>query len=216
MIEALHDGVVTNDDTRQRYYRNMRQDILALDRLLDDLFELAQLEAGGLKLDMMGHDLTDLLSGTVEHFHLLAEQKEIALQGDIAADLGRVVLDARKIERVLNNLVGNALRYTPAGGRIQVSAVTADDQRGVEVTVKDSGPGFPEDDLARIFEKFYRGEQARTREAGGAGLGLAIAQGLVEAHHGRIWAENAPDGGAIVSFCLPLKQGGIDEPTVSA
>ena len=205
MIEALHDGVVTNDQTRQRYYRNMRQDILALDRLLNDLFELAQLDAGGLKLDLMGHDLADLLSDTVENFHLLAEQKGITLHGDIDQNLGRVVVDAGKIERVLGNLVSNALRYTPDDGAIFVSAEMANENE-VLVKVEDRGKGFSEEDLLRVFEKFYRGEQARTRSAGGAGLGLAIAQGLVEAHGGRIWAENSPKGGAVVSFCLPLTQ----------
>ena len=205
MIEALHDGVVTNDQTRQRYYRNMRQDILALDRLLNDLFELAQLDAGGLKLDLMGHDLTDLLSDTVENFHVLAEQKGITLHGDIDRNLGRVVVDAGKIERVLGNLVGNALRYTPDEGNIFVSAEMANENE-VLVKVEDRGKGFSDEDLLRVFEKFYRGEQARTRSAGGAGLGLAIAQGLVEAHGGRIWAENSSEGGAVVSFCLPLTQ----------
>ena len=109
---------------------------------------------------------------------------------------------APKIGRVLANLVNNALRYTPSGGMVKVTAVRQQD--GVVVTVQDDGPGFEEADLERVFEQFYRGEQARSRASGsGAGLGLAIARGIVLAHGGRIWAENAPEGGAIVGFFLP-------------
>ena len=167
MIEALHDGVVTNEETRQRYYRNMNQDIMALDRLLDDLFELAQLEAGGLTLDVMEHDLGDLLSDTMGNFNILSEQKGVTIQAHIGDGVGRVPLDARKIERVLSNLVGNALRYTPADGEITVTAEMVADKE-VCIRVKDSGSGFAPEDLGRVFEKFYRGEQARTRSAGGA------------------------------------------------
>jgi signal transduction histidine kinase len=112
-----------------------------------------------------------------------------------------VLLNAEKMGRVLANLVSNALRYTPDGGqvdlRVQRTAV------GVEVTVCDTGPGFNSADFDRIFEKFYRGEQARSRATGGAGLGLAIAAGIVAAHNGRIWAINREEGGACVGFVLP-------------
>jgi signal transduction histidine kinase len=112
-----------------------------------------------------------------------------------------VRLNATKISRVLDNLLSNALRYTPQGGRVVVTAGRSKD--GVQVTVEDNGPGFDVDDIPRLFEQFYRGEQARSRATGGAGLGLAIARGIVEAHDGRIWAENVPDGGACIGFYLP-------------
>ena len=109
---------------------------------------------------------------------------------------------ARKIGRVIANLVSNALRYTPAGGTVRLTAVRQANY--VVVTVQDSGPGFAPNDLERVFEQFYRGEEARSRTSGsGAGLGLAIARGIVTAHNGRIWAENAPEGGAVVGFSLP-------------
>jgi signal transduction histidine kinase len=201
MIEALHDGVVADPETIQRYYHTIRGDIIALNGLIDDLFELAQMDAGGLTLAKSAHSLSDLLSDTLESFHLLAEQRQITLTGDVAVGIDPVPMNAPKIGRVLTNLIGNALRYTPAGGRVEVTAgrTTA----GVQVTVQDSGPGFHVEDLPRVFEQFYRGEQARSRKTGGAGLGLAIARGIVEGHHGRIWAENAPAGGAVVAFELP-------------
>jgi signal transduction histidine kinase len=101
----------------------------------------------------------------------------------------------------LLNLVNNALQHTPSGGRIDVQASVGSGE--VTVTVTDSGPGFNPDDLPRVFERFYRGEQARSRATGGAGLGLAIASGIVTAHDGRIWAENAEEGGAVVGFTIP-------------
>jgi len=203
MIEALHDGVVTDPEAVQRYYRTIRSDIISLNGLIDDLFELAQLDAGGLTLEMSYHSLSDIISDTLEGFQLLAAKRNIQLQGDVAADLDPVSLNAPKISRVLSNLVGNALRYTPSGGQVQVTAVRT--AAGVEVIVQDSGPGFNEADLPRVFEQFYRGEQARRRKTGGAGLGLAISRGIVEAHNGRIWAENAPNGGARITFSLPDK-----------
>ena len=202
MIEALHDGVVDDEETVTRYYSTIRGDIIALNGIIDDLFELAQLDAGGLSMEMAQHAMTDLLSDAVESFKVLSKDKEITLHCEVADDLGLVWMCAPKIGRVLANLVSNALRYTPAGGTVQVTAVRQAD--GVSVTVQDSGSGFAEEDLTRVFEQFYRGEEARSRTPGsGAGLGLAIARGIVMAHNGRIWAENGTDGGAIVGFFLP-------------
>ncbi|MBE2201834.1 MAG: HAMP domain-containing protein [Anaerolinea sp.] len=204
MVEALHDGVVTDPVTVQRYYHTIRSDVIALNVLIDDLFELAQLDTGGLVIEKSVHDLGDLLSDALESFRALAQQRGITVDGYVAADVRPLPLNAAKISRVLANLLSNALRYTPAQGHVQVRVARSG--VGVQVTVQDSGPGFNEDDLPRVFEQFYRGEQARSRATGGAGLGLAIARGIVEAHHGRIWAENAAGGGAVVGFELPLTQ----------
>jgi signal transduction histidine kinase len=169
--------------------------------LIDDLFELAQLDAGGLVLDLAPHSLNDLLSDTLETFSVLARQREITLEGQIEPGIDTVVMSAPKISRVLSNLIGNALQYTPAGGKVEVLASRK--EGGIRVVVQDSGSGFAAADLSRVFEKFYRGEQARTRATGGAGLGLAIAQAIVEAHGGHMWASNRPAGGAQVGFFLP-------------
>ena len=202
MIEALHDGVVDDPATVQRYYGTIRSDIIALNSIIDDLFELAQLDAGGLSMEMAQHALGDLVSDSLEMFQALATEQGVTLKGTVAPNLGLVQMCAPKIGRVIGNLVSNALRYTPAGGTVQVTAVRQPDQ--IIVTVQDSGPGFAPEDLGRVFEQFYRGEQSRSRTSGsGAGLGLAIARGVVLAHNGRIWAENAPEGGAIVGFSLP-------------
>lgn len=203
MIETLHDGLVEEPATVRRYYQTIRADIIALNTLIDDLFELAQLDAGGLALDISPHSLGDLISDTLESFRALAERRAITLNGEIGAGVDPVPLNAPKIGRVLANLLSNALRYTPEGGQVYVTAGRT--AEGVRVTVRDSGPGFNPEDLPRLFEQFYRGEQARSRSTGGAGLGLAIARGIVEAHDGRIWAENVAGQGALVGFILPSR-----------
>jgi signal transduction histidine kinase len=203
MIEALHDGVIHDPESVKRYYRTIRADVIALNDLIDDLFELAQLDAGGLVLELSPHSLSDLISDSLESLRPLALQRHIDLNGQVSPDLDPVWLNAPKISRVLTNLISNALRYTPQGGQVYVAAERT--PAGVQVTVQDSGPGFNPDDLPRVFEQFYRGEQARSRSTGGAGLGLAIARGIVEAQHGRIWAENIAGQGALVGFILPKR-----------
>jgi len=202
-VEALNDGLVEDPVEIRRYFQNIRADVMALNTLIDDLFELAQLEAGGFKLQLSSHSLGDLVSDCLESFQTLAEQREIRLTGNVAASLDPVLLNAAKISRVLGNLVGNALRHTPSGGTVHLAAQRS--AEGVLVTIDDSGSGFKTADLPHLFEQFYRGEQARSRATGGAGLGLAISRGIVEAHHGRIWAENRAEGGARVTFVLPDK-----------
>ncbi len=200
MVEALNDGIVSDEETRRRYYQTIRQDVLFLNSLINDLFELAQLDAG-LVLDTAPHSLSDLLSDALESFSVVAAARDVRLEGSVGDGLDPVPLNAAKIARVLSNLLGNAVKYTPAGGRVWLSARR--EAECVRVVVADTGPGFATADLPRIFEKFYRGESARTRASGGAGLGLSIAARIVEGHGGRIWAENDSGGGAIVGFELP-------------
>jgi signal transduction histidine kinase len=201
MVEALHDGLVDDPEMAKRYYRTIRNDVMAMNKLIDDFFEVAQLDAVGLVLELSHHSLRDLVSDALESFQALAQQRNITLVGEVASEIDLVRLNAEKMSRVLANLLSNALRYTPAEGKIELQAQQT--AEGIEVTICDNGPGFSPDDLERVFEKFYRGEQARSRATGGAGLGLAIAAGIVAAHNGRIWAANRPEGGACVGFSLP-------------
>lgn len=202
MTEALHDGLVDDPETVQRYYRTIRADVIGLNRLIDDLFEMAQLDAGGLMFEKTPSSLRDLISDALESFQAVAQQRGVQLTGEVHGDLDAVKMNAEKIGRVLGNLISNALKYTPEGGVVRVSAEST--PAGILVAVQDSGPGFAEKDLSRLFERFYRGEQARSRSlGGGAGLGLAIARSIVEAHGGQISAGNAPSGGARLAFTLP-------------
>ena len=201
-VEALADGVVDDPDTAQRYLATAKKDIQALSTLIDDLFQMAQLDAGGLKLDQTDGSLRDLISDTLESFSELARRQSLSLEGKVEPGIDLVRMDVQRIGRVLNNLVSNAIRYTPPGGSVFIHATPVPD--GIQVDIIDSGPGIPSVDAPHIFEHFYRGEKSRSRASGGAGLGLAIARGIVEAHGGKIGFTNQPNGGTIFSFTLPI------------
>jgi signal transduction histidine kinase len=200
-LEALADGLVDDPAAIQRYLRTAQRDVQALSLLIDDLFQMAQLEAGGLPLEPGPASLVDLISDTIESFAALAEQHGVKLAGRAEAEVDPVSMDTVGIGRVLANLVGNAVRHTPAGGQVEVRAERT--AAGVRVEVRDSGEGIAAGDLPHVFEQFYRGEKSRSRATGGAGLGLAIARAIVEAHGGRIGAESAAGQGTRIFFTLP-------------
>jgi signal transduction histidine kinase len=200
ILEALSDRVVEDPETVHRYLNTAQRDVRSLSALIDDLFQMAQLDAGGIPLEKENASLADLISDTLESFSALASQQGITLEGSAEADVDPVRMDTQRIGRVLNNLIGNALRHTPAGGQVKVHARRAGS--GVEVTVRDSGEGIRPEDLSNIFESFYRGEKSRSRATGGAGLGLAIARGIVNAHGGEIHVESQP-GNTRFIFTLP-------------
>ena len=200
ILEAISDGVVEDTETVKRYLNTAQRDVRSLSALIDDLFQMAQLDAGGFPLEKEDASLADLISDTLESFSALASQQEITLEGSAEVDVDPVLMDTQRIGRVLNNLIGNALRHTPAGGKVTVNARRAGS--GVEVTVRDSGEGIRAEDLPNIFESFYRGEKSRSRATGGAGLGLAIARGIVRAHGGEIRVESQP-GDTRFIFTLP-------------
>lgn len=200
ILEALYDGVVEEPETVKRYLNTAQRDVRALSALIDDLFQMAQLDAGGIPLEKAESSLADLISDTLESFSELAAREGVVLEGSAETNIDPVLMDTRRIGRVLNNLIANALRYTPAGGRVEVQARRANG--GIEVTVCDSGEGIRPEDLPNIFESFYRGEKSRSRATGGAGLGLAIARGIVRAHGGEIRVESQP-GDTRFTFTLP-------------
>jgi len=201
IVEALADGVVTDPETQQRYLLTAQRDIQSLSALIDDLFEMSQIGAGGLQLDRQPASLADLLSDTLESFTALASAKGVTLTGSAGPGVDPVSMDVQKIGRVLGNLIGNGIRYTPAGGLVRVQAQRVDE--AVLVEVIDSGEGIPAASLGRVFDQFYRAEESRNRETGGAGLGLAIAKGIVAAHRGEIGVESEPGAGARFWFVLP-------------
>jgi signal transduction histidine kinase len=208
MVEALADGVVQDPATVNRYLKTMDRDIGALTVLVNDLFDMAQMDAGGLRLNRQPVSMSDLVSDTLESFGARAFEKNVALGGEVAPGVDPVYCDPALVGRVLNNLIENALRHTPPLGRITIVA-SATPPGFVQVTVADTGPGIPPEELAAIFTRFYRVEKSRNRSTGGAGLGLAIAQGIVQAHGGSIRAESGSGGpggsrqGARFIFTLP-------------
>ena len=202
LVEALTDGYITDPNETQRYLRTIQFDASALSVLIDELFEMAEIEAGGLNLDRQPISLSDLISDTLESFAVQAEELGIGLSGSADPRVDPVMLDAGLIGRVLTNLIGNAVRHTPPGGSVAVSAQGVTE--GVRVDVFDSGPGIPDESLTKVFEQFYRVEPSRSRASGGgSGLGLTIAKAVVEAHDGIIRVENRAEGGARFYFVLP-------------
>ncbi len=194
-VEALEDGVA--EDPR-RYLRSMRHDLDALSSLVDDLFLLARLEAGTLELDRHRVDLTELVDEAVEALAPVALARDVRLRLR-RADRVLTVGAERELARVVRNLLDNAIRYAPAGSDVDVTIV---DERGPEVRVVDRGPGFAAGFVETAFDRFTRADADRSRATGGAGLGLAVARGVVEAHGGSIWAEPGPGG--TVAFRLPV------------
>ena len=201
ILEALADGVIEDPQAVQRYLLTAQRDVRSLSVLIDDLFQMAQLDAGGLPLDRENASLADLISDTLESFSELAARQSVTISGHADPSVDPVFMDTMRIGRVLNNLIGNALRHTPAGGEIRVIAQRTGS--GVEVTVSDTGEGIRPEDLPQIFESFYRGEKSRSRLTGGSGLGLAISRGIVRAHGGDITVESEPGRGSRFTFSLP-------------
>ncbi len=201
IVEALADGVVDDPATVQRYLHTSQREIRALSALIDDLFQVAQLDAGGIPLSKEYGSLNDLVSDTLEGFSELAAHQEVALEGQVLAGVDPIFMDTQRIGRVLNNLVSNALQHTPKGGHISVQASPSESEILVEVC--DSGEGIAPEDLPYVFERFYRGDKSRNRNTGGAGLGLSIARGIIEAHGGQIAVESEPGDGTRFYFTSP-------------
>jgi signal transduction histidine kinase len=203
LVEALADGVVTDPQTMQQYLMQARKQVDYLSLLVDDLFQVSQLDAGGLPLQMEPASLSDLISDTLESFSALAAQRGVDLTGSAGAGVDPLHMDVQRVGRALNNLVTNALNHTPAGGQVMLCAERLGD--AVEVRVSDTGEGIQPQDLPHVFERFYRGEKSRSRTSGGTGLGLAIARGIVEAHRGSIRVESTPGQGTTFVFTLPRR-----------
>jgi signal transduction histidine kinase len=204
MIESLVDGVIADDETQKRYLHSSLSEIEHLNHLIDDLFELAKLDVGHIDLNLQPTAIGDLISDTLSAMSEKARKKQITLDGRIALDVDIVQCAPDKIQRVLHNLIDNALQYTPSGENVRVRAYHCN--VGIQVDVNNTGMTIPEDVLPNLFESFYRGERSRTTSndgTRGTGLGLAIARGFIEAHQGHIWAESTDSAGTTFSFILP-------------
>jgi two-component system phosphate regulon sensor histidine kinase PhoR len=199
--ETLLGGALDDKANRKRFVEIIREHAQRLARLTDDMLKLSRIEAGRLELEMRPIRVEALVNGCVETTRPRAESKGLQLQVQLPPGLPAIQGDGAQLGEVLQNLLDNAVQYTPSGGEITVEAR----QNGHEVifTVADTGIGVPESDLERIFERFYRVDAARSREAGGTGLGLAIARHIVEAHGGRIWVESAVGQGSRFHFSVP-------------
>ncbi|MDE3088604.1 MAG: HAMP domain-containing protein [Chloroflexota bacterium] len=201
-LEGMIDGVFP---TTPEQIASVYDETLLVTRLVDDLRDLALADAGQLQIARQPTDLGTLIEKTVAAFVTQAAEKNIALKTEAAVSLPTVNIDAQRIEQVLRNLIGNALRHTQESGVISVQWSVNSEQSSVVVRVSDTGAGIPREDLPFVFDRFWRSDKSRSRAGGGAGLGLAIAKQLVTAHGGAIGVESEPERGATFWFTLPLK-----------
>jgi two-component system, OmpR family, phosphate regulon sensor histidine kinase PhoR len=200
--ETLLGGALEDPKNNRRFLEIIRDHAARLAQLTDDLLKLARIEAGKLEVEFSPVSLMELIERCAETSLLKASRKQIAINVNVPPGLPPVLGDAGLLREVLQNLIDNAIQYTPEGGQIQVCASVA--ARQAVVTVSDTGIGIPLADQERIFERFYRVDAARSRQAGGTGLGLSIARHIVESHGGRIWVESAVAAGSKFSFSVPL------------
>src|SRR5262245_20604236 len=196
MLEAVEDGLAPPE----AYLASMAEQVRTLARLVEDLFELARIDAGVLTLELRKAELAALIEACVRGLGAEARSRNVSVEARVANGVSAHCAP-EQVERVLYNLLTNAVRHTPPDGSVAVPAEA--DPQEVRIVVEDTGDGLTPEAAARMFERFWRGDGARAAGDGGAGLGLAIARGLVEAHGGRIWAETRPEGGTRVSFTLP-------------
>jgi signal transduction histidine kinase len=204
LAEAVDDEI-GDADTRREYVRRLGVHIRALGGLIDDLFELTQIEAGAVAWTMRAIDLDELVEDTVAAMQPAAVAGGVAVEAQIDPALIPACANPERIQRVLFNLIQNAIRHTPADGSVTVRAARAGG--GIEIEVADTGSGIAPADRERIFEPFQQGGDRASRTDGSAGLGLAISRAIVEAHGGRIWVVDDAAGeepaGARVRFSLP-------------
>ena len=199
-LEAIKDGLLEpSGDTIDVIYSQVTH----LSRLVEDLRLLAQVESGALRLDRLPSPVPDLLQRCLDAARPRAEASGIQLSLATNPATPLVEMDSTRIAQVVDNLLDNAITHTPESGSVSIAAAPTGDGR-VEVSVSDTGNGIPEEDLPRLFDRFYRADPSRSRSTGGAGLGLTIAKQLVEAHGGTIEAASAPGSGSTFSFRLPV------------
>jgi signal transduction histidine kinase len=196
LVESIDDGVATGE-TRERYLREIRTHVGALSDLIDDLFELSRLEAGDISWTMRQVELHGLIDEAVVAMRAEAAERGVRVAAELPSEQLVAHANAEKVQRVLFNLIQNAIRHTPADGSVMVRAKSTGST--VEIEIDDEGEGIPPESGDHVFEAFYRGDSSRAD--GGAGLGLAISKAIVEAHGGRIWLEPG-DPGTRIRFTL--------------
>jgi two-component system phosphate regulon sensor histidine kinase PhoR len=198
--ETLLDGAMADEVTCRRFLSIIDGETDRLVKLVDDLLDLSLLESKRLTLELKPVDVSVLVAHTVDKLRPLAATQRLTLHPSGPSGIV-VAADADRLAQVLTNLVDNALKYTPEGGRVDVQVAAVNGE--VEVLVNDSGRGIGPEDLPHVFERFYRADRSRTRGSGGTGLGLAIAKHIVEAHGGRISVSSQPNEGTTFKVTLP-------------
>jgi len=196
------------NENQEKFLSLAEKNINRLTNILNSLLDLSKIESGRMELNFEEINLRDSIEVILSSFKPIADGKSIQIKMEVEKDLPSVYGDREKIAQIMMNLVGNATKFTPQGGTISVSAKPYHgDGNMVAISVRDSGIGIPEDQLEKVFEKFFQVEESLRRSVGGTGLGLAITKGLVEAHHGKIWVESEVGKGSTFTFTLPISKG---------
>ncbi|HET7676685.1 MAG TPA: HAMP domain-containing sensor histidine kinase [Candidatus Limnocylindrales bacterium] len=198
--ELLQEGSV-DEATRHEFLESSRQQIERLDWLATNLLELSKLDSGLIALDLRPDDLRAVVESALQQAEATAERKDVSLSADLPTEPLRQRHDPQRLGQVLANLIGNAIKFTPAGGRVEVRLRPTED--GAELAVADTGVGIEPAELPHVFERFYRGSGANELRATGSGLGLSIVRSIVEMHGGRVTIESAPGRGTTVHVLLP-------------
>ena len=201
ILEALADGLVTDPQTAERYLQTAKRDLRVLGLLIDDLSLLAQIDAGGLQLARRFGSLELLIAELADSFSLQARHKGAQLLVETPEGLEPLSFDSLQMRRVLTNLLDNAVRHVREGGAVRVEARSSTE--GARIEIWNDGPPIDPEDLPHVFDRFYRSDKSRSRTTGGAGLGLAIAKAIVEAHGGTITVESKSDQGTQFVLTLP-------------
>ncbi|MDX1687827.1 MAG: ATP-binding protein [Candidatus Promineifilaceae bacterium] len=202
VVETLRDVALDDPEAARRFLDRADHEVDALTQMVQELLELSRIESGKAPLRLSPTSVADIVLPAAERLQPQIERNELELIVDLPSGLPRVLVDAARVQQVVTNLVHNAIKFTPAGGRITVSA--KEEEGMVVVRVRDTGVGIPATDLPRIFERFYKTDRARS--SGGTGLGLAIARHLVQAHGGEIWAKSKEGKGSSFYFSLPVAE----------
>ncbi|MEH7111752.1 ATP-binding protein [Neobacillus niacini] len=201
--EAIVDDIAESQEEKKEMAKVIYDESLRMGRLVNELLDLARMEAGHIQLNLDEVNLNTFMNRIVFKFQGLARDNEIHLSADLEHDIPNLLFDPDRIEQVLTNLIDNAIRHTPQGGLVKLH-VNSDDF-GIKVQVSDSGSGIPEEDLPFVFERFYKADKARTRGRAGTGLGLAIAKNIIDAHRGYISVNSKIGQGTTFTFLLPRK-----------
>jgi signal transduction histidine kinase len=206
-VDGIADGVFQPDKT---HLDSIREQTVLLTHLVNDLRDLSLAESGQLKLERLSTNLVDLIQRKLSQFEVNSRQKNIRLTLESEAEIPPINIDAKRIEQVIANLLSNAIRHTPEGGKIIVTLKTLRANSGTKkdsllVSVSDTGEGISPEHLPHLFERFYRVETSRSRSEGGAGLGLAIVKQMVESHGGQVWVESRTGQGSTFYFSLPYE-----------
>lgn len=202
LAETLRDGALDDPPAAQHFVERMEVEVDAMTQLVEELLELARIESGRVPLSLAPVAVEDIIQPVLERLQPQAERAGLTMSTELPAELPFVLADTERIQRVLANLVHNAVKFTPPGGKVLITAQQVGKE--VHITVRDTGVGIAPEFLPRVFERFFKADKARS--GGGTGLGLAIAKHIVQAHQGRIWVESKPGAGSTFAFSLPIAE----------